>query len=229
MRVELKKRHNRLNTTAVYVTHDQVEAMTLGDRVAVMEGGVVQQVGEPLNSTTLRSIALSPVSSARPAMNFAAVRLYDAGGLPHADSDGFSIDVPAEFTPRLRRYAGGDVTMGIRPEDLQLANDSHPPGFCFDAVVELVERLGAEILLDLQIGRQSMVASVDPTVRAKRGEKLRFALRPGHLHFFDTASEVVHPLRADAVVAVVHCRAGGDVCYCVRMVRDPTGEVRDEG
>ena len=144
MRVELKKRHNRLNTTAVYVTHDQVEAMTLGDRVAVMEGGVVQQVGEPLelyNSPVNRFVA-GFIGS--PAMNFAAVRLYDAGGLPHADSDGFSIDVPAEFTPRLRRYAGGDVTMGIRPEDLQLANDSHPPGFCFDAVVELVERLGAE-------------------------------------------------------------------------------------
>ncbi|MGA7913201.1 MAG: sn-glycerol-3-phosphate ABC transporter ATP-binding protein UgpC [Candidatus Dormiibacterota bacterium] len=189
MRVELKKLHNRLNTTAVYVTHDQVEAMTLGDRVVVMEGGVVQQVGEPLelyNSPVNRFVA-GFIGS--PAMNFAAVRVHDADGLLRADSDGFRIDVPEEIAPRLRRYVGRDVTMGIRPEDLQLANGSHPPGLCFDAVVELVERLGAEILLDLQVGQQTMVASAEPTVRAKRGEKLRFALRPERVHFFDNASE----------------------------------------
>ncbi len=189
MRVELKKLHNRLNTTAIYVTHDQVEAMTLGDRVAVMKGGLVQQVSEPIelyNSPANRFVA-GFIGS--PAMNFAAVRLRDAVGSLQADCDGFRIDVPEEIAPRLRRYAGRDVTMGIRPEDLQLANGSCPPGLCFDAVVELVERLGAEVLLDLKVGQQTMVASVDRTVCAKRGEKLRFALRPEHIHFFDTASE----------------------------------------
>jgi multiple sugar transport system ATP-binding protein len=81
------------------------------------------------------------------------------------------------------------VTMGIRPEDLQLANGSHPPGLCFDAVVELVEKLGAEILLDLRVGRHTMVASVEPTVRTQRGEKLRLAMHPERVHFFDAASE----------------------------------------
>jgi len=79
--------------------------------------------------------------------------------------------------------------MGIRPEDLQIANGSHPPGLCFDAMVEVVERLGAEILLDLQVGEQTMVAAVEPSIRAKRGDKLRFALPPERLHFFDTNSE----------------------------------------
>jgi multiple sugar transport system ATP-binding protein len=189
MRVELKKLHNRLNTTAIYVTHDQVEAMTLGDRVVVMKGGIVQQVGEPLelyNAPVNRFVA-GFIGS--PGMNFATVRIHDEKGKLRADNSGFGIDVPAEIAPRLQPYTGREVTIGIRPEDLQLANGSHPPGLCLDAVVEVVERLGAEILLDLQVGEQTMVAAVEPTVLAKRGDKLRCALRAERLHFFDTASE----------------------------------------
>jgi multiple sugar transport system ATP-binding protein len=189
MRVELKKLHSRLNTTAIYVTHDQVEAMTLGDRVVVMKGGLVQQVGEPLelyNAPVNRFVAGFLGS---PAMNFAPVRLSNGKDGLRADNPGFGIDVPAEVRPRLQAYAGREVIMGIRPEDLQVANGSHPPGLCFDAMVEVVERLGAEILLDLQVGEQTMVAAVEPSIRAKRGDKLRFALPPERLHFFDTNSE----------------------------------------
>jgi multiple sugar transport system ATP-binding protein len=189
MRVELKKLHNRLNTTAVYVTHDQVEAMTLGDRVVVMKDGLVQQVGEPLELYNAPANRFVAGFIGSPAMNFAGVRVRDANGGLKADNAGFDIDIPAEIGSRLRPYAGRDVTIGIRPEDLQVANGSHPPGLCFDALVEVVERLGPEILLDLQVGEQTMVAAVEPTVRAKRGDKIRFALRPERLHFFDTASE----------------------------------------
>ncbi len=192
MRVELKKLHTRLNTTAIYVTHDQVEAMTLGDRVVVMRGGLVQQVGEPLelyNAPVNRFVA-GFIGS--PGMNFAPVRVDDGDGQGplQAKNAGLGIDVPDEIGTRLRAYTGREVTLGIRPEDLQVANGSHPPGLCFDAVVEVVEQLGAEILLDLAVGDQTMVASVEPTVRAKRGDKVRFALRPERLHFFDTVSEV---------------------------------------
>jgi multiple sugar transport system ATP-binding protein len=72
---------------------------------------------------------------------------------------------------------------------MQVANGSHPPGLCFDAMVEVVERLGAETLLDLQVGDQTMVAAVEPTIGAKRGDKIRFAMRPERLHFFDATSE----------------------------------------
>jgi multiple sugar transport system ATP-binding protein len=189
MRVELKKLHSRLNTTAVYVTHDQVEAMTLGDRVVVMRGGLVQQVGEPLelyNAPVNRFVA-GFIGS--PAMNFAPVQVNNGKDGLRADNAGFGIDVPAEIRPRLQSYAGHEVIMGIRPEDLLIANGSYPPGLCFDAMVEVVERLGAEILLDLQVGKQSMVASVEPHVRAQRGDKLRLAVRPERLHFFDSTSE----------------------------------------
>ena len=189
MRVELKKIHNRLSTTAIYVTHDQVEAMTLGDRVVVMKDGVVQQVGEPLelyNAPVNRFVA-GFIGS--PAMNFATVRVTDANGVVRADNAGFGIEVAPELAPRLLPYAGRDITMGIRPEDLRVANGSDPAGLCFDAVVEVVERLGSETLLDLQVGAQTMVAAVEPAVRAQHGDKLRLALRADRLHFFDMKSE----------------------------------------
>src|SRR5262249_42536687 len=120
MRVELKKLHRRLNTTAIYVTHDQVEAMTLGDRVVVMRGGLVQQVGEPLelyNAPVNRFVAGFLGS---PAMNFAGVRVSDAGGGLRAQRNGLGIDIPPEITARLQRYRDNEVTLGIRPEGLQL-------------------------------------------------------------------------------------------------------------
>src|SRR5215472_14507040 len=189
MRVELKKLHNRLNTTAIYVTHDQVEAMTLGDRVVVMRGGLVQQVGEPLelyNRPVNRFVAGFLGS---PAMNFASVQVTNGSSGLRAGNAGLAIDIPAEIGSRLAPFAGRDVILGVRPEDLAIANGSDPPGLCFEALVEVVERLGAESLLDLQVGGQTMVASVEPNVRAKRGDKLRIALRPERMHFFDTNSE----------------------------------------
>jgi multiple sugar transport system ATP-binding protein len=189
MRVELKKLHNRLSTTAIYVTHDQVEAMTLGDRVVVMRDAVVQQVGEPLelyNAPVNRFVA-GFIGS--PAMNFAPVMVSEANGALRAKREGFDVEVPGEIAPRLAPYAGNKVTIGIRPEDLRVANGSDPAGLCFDAVVEVVEKLGSEILLDLQVGEQTMVAAVEPSVRAQRGDKLRLALRSDRLHFFDTGSE----------------------------------------
>jgi multiple sugar transport system ATP-binding protein len=189
MRVELKKLHSRLSTTAIYVTHDQVEAMTLGDRVVVMKDGMVQQVGEPLElyNAPINRFVAGFIGS--PGMNFATVRMSGAKDGLRADNAGLHIDVPAEIGLRLSPYAGRDVTMGIRPEDVRVANGSDPAGLCFDAVVEVVEKLGSEILLDVQVGGQTMVAAVDPTVHAKRGDKLRFALRPDRLHFFDTTSQ----------------------------------------
>jgi multiple sugar transport system ATP-binding protein len=189
MRVELKKLHDRLGTTAIYVTHDQVEAMTLGDRVVVMKDGVVQQVGEPLelyNTPTNRFVA-GFIGS--PAMNFASVRLSAANGTLRAGNEGLQIEVPAPIAGRLGRHAGEEVTMGVRPEDLRIALTSDASGLCFDAVIEVIEKLGSEILLDVQVGGQMMVAAVEPTVRARRGDRLRLALNADRLHFFDGATE----------------------------------------
>src|SRR5246127_1076032 len=118
MRVELKKLHNRLNTTAIYVTHDQVEAMTLGDRVVVMRGGLVQQVGEPLELYNTPANRFVAGFLGSPAMNFAPVDITETNGGLWAENEGLRIKVPAEIAGRLGRHVRNEVTMGIRPEDL---------------------------------------------------------------------------------------------------------------
>ncbi|MGC1575873.1 MAG: sn-glycerol-3-phosphate ABC transporter ATP-binding protein UgpC [Beijerinckiaceae bacterium] len=189
MRVELKRIHDRLGTTAIYVTHDQVEAMTLGDRVVVMKDGVVQQVGEPLElyNTPANRFVASFIGS--PAMNLITVRVGEVNGALSARNEGVRIQVPAETTVRLHHYADTDVAMGIRPEDLGVASGNDPAEVCFDAVVEVVEKLGSEILLNVQVGADMLVAAVEPTVRAKRGDRLRLAVNPHRLHFFDLVSD----------------------------------------
>src|SRR5690348_10290224 len=141
MRVELKKLHERLGTTAIYVTHDQVEAMTLGDRVVVMRDGRVQQVGDPMelyNEPANRFVA-GFIGS--PAMNFAPVRIAAENGSLWAESDDLRVRVPAAVAGRLERYAGGRATLGVRPEDLRVATEADPTELTLDAVVEVVERL----------------------------------------------------------------------------------------
>jgi multiple sugar transport system ATP-binding protein len=189
MRVEIKKLHDRLGTTAIYVTHDQVEAMTLGDRVVVMKDGFVQQVGEPLElyNTPANRFVAGFIGS--PAMNFAPVKVSEANGALWAASEGMRIKVPAEIAARLARYAGQECVLGVRPEDLRIANSADPPDLNIDAEVEVVEQLGPEILLDTKVGHTTMVAAVEPTVRAKVRDRLRLAVNPERLHFFDSASE----------------------------------------
>ena len=185
MRVELKKLHLRLGTTAIYVTHDQVEAMTLGDRVVVMKDGVVQQVGEPLELYNQPANKFVAGFIGSPAMNFAAVTVTEANGSLVAENSGLRIKLPDETAQRLRGHIGRQVTLGVRPEDLTLAGATDLDHPCFDAVIEVVEQLGSEILLDMKVGEGVMVACVEPTVRVKVRDKLRVAMRPSRLHVFD--------------------------------------------
>jgi multiple sugar transport system ATP-binding protein len=190
MRVELKKIHERLATTAIYVTHDQVEAMTLGDRVVVMKDGEVQQMGEPLelyNEPANRFVA-GFIGS--PGMNFASVRVTDVAGALWAENEGFRIKIPTRIAARLRRYIGEPVTLGIRAEDLRVASSSDSADLCIEVDVEVVEKLGSQILLDVRAGPGMMVAAVEPTVPAKVRDRLSLALNPDRLHFFDSRSEL---------------------------------------
>ena len=189
MRVEIKKIHDRLGTTAIYVTHDQVEAMTLGDRVVVMKDGLVQQAGEPLElyNTPANRFVAGFIGS--PGMNFVPVSLRRVDGALWAENTGIRIKLPAAIEGRLGRYADKQVTLGIRPEDLHLASAADPPELGFDAVVVVVEKLGSETLLDVEVGAHMMVAAVEPSVGAKAHERLRLALNPERLHFFDGETE----------------------------------------
>jgi multiple sugar transport system ATP-binding protein len=189
MRVELKKLHERLGTTAIYVTHDQVEAMTLGDRVVVMKDGLVQQVGEPLElyNTPANRFVAGFIGS--PAMNFADVTLAASNGKVWAEAPGLRIGLPEPVAHRVDGRNGGKATVGIRPEDIHIAGPADPADLCFDVEVEVVEQLGSEILLDTRVGNSTFVASVDPTLRTRVHDRLKLAMNPARLHLFDAQTE----------------------------------------
>src|SRR5687767_2603036 len=185
MRVELKRLHERLETTAIYVTHDQVEAMTLGDRVVVMKDGRVQQVGAPLELYGQPANRFVAGFIGSPAMNFVDVAIGQAASELVAEAQGLRIRVPQAFSGRVQ--AGQKVTLGVRPEALRLANGVDD--YSFSTEVDVVEPLGNEILLNFRAGGVPMVARVDPGVRVKAHDSVRFALDPERLHFFDAKTE----------------------------------------
>jgi multiple sugar transport system ATP-binding protein len=183
MRVELKRLHERLETTAIYVTHDQVEAMTLGDRVVVMKDGRVQQIGAPLELYGRPANKFVAGFIGSPAMNFLDVGITAANGALWAEAQGLRVRVP----DRIGFRAGSRVTLGVRPEALRLANGNED--YSFPTEVDVVEPLGNEILLNFRAGGVPMVARVDPGVRVKAHENIRLALDPERLHFFDAKTE----------------------------------------
>src|SRR5688500_7672984 len=123
--------------------------MTLGDRVVVMKDGWVQQVGEPLELYGKPANRFVAGFIGSPAMNFADVTIAESNGAVWVESPGLRVKVAADRTDRLRSYKGQHVTLGVRPEDLHVATGADAPERCFDAVVEVVEPLGSEILLDI--------------------------------------------------------------------------------
>src|SRR2546421_7836210 len=189
MRVELKRLHDRLETTAIYVTHDQVEAMTLGDRVVVMKDGVVQQEGAPLAlyERPVNRFVAGFIGS--PAMNFISANVVADGDALWAEAPGLRVRVPDAKTEALRRYAGKRVVLGLRPEALRPASGADSADYAFDAAVEVVEPLGSEILLDVRVAESPVVARVDPRMRVKLRERVRLAFDPARAHFFDAATE----------------------------------------
>ncbi len=191
MRVELKRLHERLETTAIYVTHDQVEAMTLGSRVVVMRDGWVQQVGEPMEIYSRPQNRFVAGFIGSPAMNFIPTSVNEQNGTLFADASGLKMKIPADRVARMAAYKGQTVTLGIRPEDLRVSPGADLADYAFDAMVDVVEPLGSEILLDVALAGQSVVARVEPSVKARPHEKIRLAFVPDRIHFFDTKTEAV--------------------------------------
>jgi multiple sugar transport system ATP-binding protein len=123
-------------------------------------------------------------------MNFLEVTVAEGSGGLWADAPGMRVKVPPATAGRLGAYKGQKVTLGIRPEDLHVAAGSDAADYSFDALVEVVEPLGSEILLDVKVGPNVIVARVEPTVRAKLHDKMRLALHPERVRFFDNKTEL---------------------------------------
>jgi multiple sugar transport system ATP-binding protein len=124
-----------------------------------------------------------------PAMNFIDTTITEADARLYAETTGLRVKVPPERGAKLASYKGQSITLGIRPEDLREARGSDLQDVSFDAVVEVVEPLGSETLLDTRVGSQTIVARVDPMVRARHHAKIRLAYLPERLHFFDNQTE----------------------------------------
>ena len=163
--------------------------MTLGDRVVVMKDGLVQQVGEPLELYGRPANRFVAGFIGSPAMNFVEVAIQGAGDALWAEAEGLRIRVPREFSSRMQ--TGRRLTLGLRPEALTLANGAGAGSdeSSFATKVDVVEPLGNEILLNFRAGGVPMVARVDPGVRVKAHDSIRFAFDPQRLHFFDAKTE----------------------------------------
>jgi multiple sugar transport system ATP-binding protein len=184
MRTEISKLHTRLQATIIYVTHDQIEAMTMGDRIVVLNQGMIQQIDDPI------SLYQSPANRfvagfiGSPPMNFVEGSVQLESGDLIFKSDGFSLKIPDEMREPLRQYGAVEVTFGIRPEDI-LARDV-PEDAAVDARVEVVEPLGSEVILYLMVGEQTLISKVDSTIHPEPDTNLRIGFNMSRCHFFDT-------------------------------------------
>ena len=195
MRTEITKLHQKLQTTFIYVTHDQTEAMTMGSRIVVMKDGFVQQVDTPQNLYDYPVNLFVAGFIGTPQMNFFNVKLAKEGGDVVATFGSNKIKIPSGKLAKFSSdsYIGKEVTMGIRPEnihdeDMFLTNS---PDTTVAVSVEIVELMGSETYLYLKTdGKEgNIIARVDPRSTARTGDKIRVAFDANRLHFFDTSTE----------------------------------------
>ncbi len=198
MRTELTKLHQRVETTFIYVTHDQVEAMTMASRIVVMKDGLIQQVDTPqfLYDNPVNMFVAGFIGT--PQMNFINGSLAKKGNDVYFEFEGNSIKVPADKAnaPELQEYIGQEVVVGIRPESIhdQPAQISALEDSTVDAYVEVTELMGAEIYLYLLIGETKLTARVPPRSSSRAGDTIKIALDTARMHIFDKDTErcIVH-------------------------------------
>jgi multiple sugar transport system ATP-binding protein len=180
MRAEIKALHQRLKTTTVYVTHDQIEAMTMADRIVVMHDGIIEQIGTPLDLYDRPSNLFVAQFIGSPAMNVIAGQLRGTGGATSVEAAGTHWPVPAQ----VGGSEGQAVHYGIRPGDIHLA----PAGSGIAAKVIVVEPTGAETELLLQVGDAQIIAVIHGRTAAKPDETVYLAIDADKAHVFDSAS-----------------------------------------
>jgi multiple sugar transport system ATP-binding protein len=192
-RAELIKLHRRLGITTVYVTHDQVEAMTMGDRIAVMSNGVVQQCDRPLTLYNHPANLFVAGFIGSPAMNFVPVTVNRQGDELVVDAASFKVVLPPLQAERARAYVGKACVWGIRPEDIY---DRSLPGLVKPGTgntitvdVDVIEPLGNDVEMHLKAGDVSLIAKIDSATEAKVGDRIEVVLDMGKTHLFDKETE----------------------------------------
>lgn len=185
MRAEIQKLHQRIQTTTIYVTHDQTEAMTMATRLVVMKDGLIQQIGTPkeVYNTPHNMFVAGFIGS--PSMNLFHCRLTETEIL----LDGQSFPIPPKYLPLLQRknYLGKEIVMGIRPEDLQITDVVSP--YAFKATVDVAELLGAETFLYCSLVTQPFIARVQADSNFQPADVVTLVMKEEKIHFFDPETE----------------------------------------
>jgi multiple sugar transport system ATP-binding protein len=193
MRTEIKRVHQMVKTTTVYVTHDQVEAMTLADRVVVMNGGSIEQIASPQDLYHRPKTRFVAGFIGSPAMNFIRCRIEQNGaGLRARISEKISLPVPAARTARYLALTGKELTLGLRPEHITEPRRSDRDQNCeFAVALDVVEPMGMETMIFFKVDGQEICGRVEPTSAAGPGETMRLYANMEHMHLIDPQSNLV--------------------------------------
>lgn len=194
MRGELARLHQRIETTIVYVTHDQIEAMTLADRIVIMNRGVIMQTGSPMEVYDNPKNQFVAGFIGSPAMNFLNVKIHGEKGRLHAKSNNFKLTIPDSLYARFVKAKNREVILGIRPEHIydKEIKGAFPEGDTLKVTIEVVEPIGSEIILLASCGSDQLTARVDPQTRAKPQMEMEFLLDMSRIHIFDDVTKEVY-------------------------------------
>ncbi|MBV8092180.1 MAG: sn-glycerol-3-phosphate ABC transporter ATP-binding protein UgpC [Acetobacteraceae bacterium] len=193
MRTEIKKVHQTVKTTTVYVTHDQVEAMTLADRVVVMNAGMIEQAGPPQELYHRPASRFVAGFIGSPAMNFLPCQMMRTDGHFSLQlGDGTTLPIPEDRSARYVRFQNRKMLLGLRPEHVTEYHDPARPGVGrLEAPVDVVEPMGMETLVHFFIEGEPIVARVDPATHAEPGQRLPLAADMNHMHLIDPDTGLV--------------------------------------
>ncbi len=184
MRTEISKLHRELNATMIYVTHDQVEAMTMGDRIVIMKDGFIQQIDTPLNLYNYPTNKFVAGFIGSPAMNFIEGIVTKLDGNLYFKGNEISLLISENYNYKLNNYIDKPIYLGIRPEDIYISEDGE---FKFEC--EVVEPMGNETFLYFNLNGNQLVARVNIQKEIKAGERLNFTFNKNKLHIFDKETE----------------------------------------
>jgi len=190
-RANISKLHQQLQTTFIYVTHDQVEAMTMASRIAVINKGILQQVNTPQVLYDLPDNLFVAGFIGSPAMNFFPAKLVKSDGNLYVDGESFQVKIPDERSEVYAPHEGKSIIFGIRPEDIHNPEFT-PPSIIAESVsskVDVTELMGNEIFVYLTTGEHVFVARVDPRSRYSMGDEVQVVFNMGNMHIFDRETE----------------------------------------
>jgi multiple sugar transport system ATP-binding protein len=190
-RANISKLHQQLQTTFIYVTHDQVEAMTMASRIAVLNAGILQQIDTPQNLYDFPNNLFVAGFIGSPAMNFFPAKITQDDGKLVVDGNSFKVQVPDKHLSIYNSLVGRPIIFGIRPEDIHNP-DFAPPSIFAQSVeteVDVTELMGNEIFVYLKSGDHNFVARVDPRTRVQMGDKVQVVFNMDNMHIFDRDTE----------------------------------------